>query len=46
MSRLIDADAFIKDTTERYCASCDNSNGDFCHPWGSDEWKMFDGAYY
>ena len=23
-----------------------NSNGDFCHPWESNEWKMFDGAYY
>lgn len=22
------------------------SNGDFCYPWASDEWKMFDGAYY
>lgn len=23
-----------------------NSNGDFCHPWESSEWKMFDRAYY
>lgn len=21
-------------------------NGQFCHPWESNEWKMFDGAYY
>lgn len=23
-----------------------NSNGEFCNPWESNEWKMFDGAYY
>lgn len=21
-------------------------DGDFCHPWASSDWKMFDGAYY